>query len=331
MRIVLLAGFVFACGGDKTVPTDPEVDAGAIPPIGGEVQPLSLAFTFHLEGTNLVANKTSFDAYVANIRTTHELFKRNGAIPTWEAAEIVEKSVTFGVNILKELEDDGDAIALHANGVGYQPTDPNYTLDDMKTELFRQRANIDALGVTARDVSNICSAVDWVAAVREAGFEAVTGVVDYCLKSLPDPGTATSCPSPDKCHTAYPHDTVSRISSWYAASGTTWTTPADSGLLILHTMGALPCAAEEAAGEVSPTMCPYGMDDVTAAMAELDTAVAARQPGQIHSYVLVASFGQTPNAQVVETLFQQIKAKYVDTGMARWVGVPALIDLRTAN
>ena len=330
MRIAPL-WFVLACGGNA-VPTTTDVDANPIDPAGGEIQPLHIAFTFHLEGTSLVADKTAFDRYVTNIRSTAQVFHRNGAIATWEAAEIVAKSKTFGVNILKELEDGGDAIALHANGVGYSPNDPNYTVQKMQTDLIALRAGIDELGVHVRDVSNICSSVDWVAAVRAAGFEAVTGVVDYCLKSLPDPGaTAAACASPDKCHTPYPHDTVSRSSSWYAASGADWTTPADSGLLILPTMGALPCAAEEAAGAVSPTMCPYGTDDIPAAMAELDAAVAARQPGQVHSYVLVASFGQTPNAQIIEALFQQIKTKYIDTGIARWVGVPELIDRRTAK
>ena len=338
----IAAATVFTCLACSSSPSDTSADGGALDGSANvdagtisstEVQPLYSAFTFHLEGPNLVASQTGFDNYVANIRTTAELFHKNGAVATWEAAEIVEKSKTYGVNILKELETGGDAIGLHANGAGYVPTDKNYTTEKMAAELVKQRANIEALGVTVRHVSNICSTVDWVNAVQTAKFEAVTGVVDYCLKSLPvaEQGSAASCDAPNNCHTPYPKDTKDSMSSWYAASGSTWTTQASSGTLILPTAGAVPCSAEEAGGAVSPTQCSYATDDVTATLAQVDIAVANRQPGKVHSHVLVASFGQTPNSQVIESLFQQIKAKYIDTGKAKWVKIPDLIDLRKSQ
>jgi hypothetical protein len=319
--------FMLGCGGSSTSTPDPP-DAGS-----GELQAINLAFTFHLEGPSLVASREAFDRYVGNIRSTAELFHRNGAIATWEAAEISEKSTTYGTNILLELENGGDSVALHANGVGYVPNDPNYTVEKMTAELRRQRGIIDGLGVHVRDVSNICSVVDWVKAVTDSNFEAVTGVVDYCLKSLPNPPSeVASCPSPDKCHGAYPHQIEESITPWYAEAGANWTTPAVSGLVILPTAGAVPCAAEQAAGAVSPTQCAYGNDDATAVMNELATAVAARKPGKVHSYVMVASFGQTPNAQVLEGLFQQIKTTYIDTGKAKWRKASEIIDLfKAAN
>jgi hypothetical protein len=329
MRIqwMTLAAFVtLGCTSAATTATTTNADSG-------ELQPINLAFTFHLEGPSLVASQDAFDRYVANIRSTAELFHRNGAIATWEAAEIAEKSTTYGTNILLELETGGDAIALHANGAGYVPNDPNYTLEKMSAEIQRQRAIIDALGVHVRDVSNICSTVDWVKAVTDNNFEAVTGVVDYCLKSLSNPPSeVAACPSPDKCHGAYPHTIEESITAWYAEAGANWTTPASSGLLILPTAGAVPCAAEEAAGAISPTQCSYGDDDITAVMNELAAAIAARKPGKVHSYVMVASFGQTPNAQIIEGLFQQIKTTYIDTGSAKWRKASEIIDLfKAAN
>ncbi len=296
-----------------------------------EMQPLYLAFTFHLEAEQLVADETSFTRYVDNIRSTAELFHKNGAIATWEAAEIVEKSKTYGVNILKELETGGDAIGLHANGAGYVPTDKNYSTEKMEAELLKQRANIDALGVTVRHVSNICSSVDWVRAVQTAKFEAVTGVIEYCLKSLPDPGAAANCDGPQHCHTAYPYEIKDSVSSWYAESGSNWTTPAVSGTLILPTANPVPCSAEVASGAVSPTQCGYANDDATATLAQIEMAVAARKPGKVNSHVLVASFGQTPNSQVMQTLLQEIKTRYVDTGKAIWAKVPDLIDLQMSQ
>lgn len=293
-----------------------------------EVQPLRLAFAFHLEGEEPLESQQAFDQYVVNIRDTADLFHENGAIVTWEAAEIVQKSSEYGTNILLELQTNGDAVGLHANGAGYVPSDPDYTLAEMQAELERQKADIDALGVTVRHVSNICSEVDWVAAVNANGFEAVTGTIDYCLKALSDPPSdVADCTNPSLCHGAYPHTVEESMSSWFAESGANWTTPVSSGLLIIPSSGAVPCAAEEAAGEESPTQCPYGDDDVATKMDELAIAVEARQPGKIHSYVFVASFGQIPDPDVIGSLLQQIKTTYVDTGMAQWTKVPDIIDL----
>jgi hypothetical protein len=300
----------------------------------GELQPLNLAFTFHLEGQSLVASQTAFDRYVENMRATAAIFHRYAAHPTWEAAELVEKIAkgTLTPNILKELENGGDAIGLHANGAGYVPNDPNYSVDKMEAELKRQKGYVDSLGLTVRHVSNICSSIDWVTAVRRANFEAVTGVITFCLKSLSaPPAEATSCASPDKCHSAYPAETVEQISSWYAESGANWTTPATSGLMVVPTAGALPCAYEESLPDAgAPTRCGYGEDDATTALGYVEQAVGARTPGKVHSYVFVASFGQTPDAQVFESLLSQIKAKYIDTGKARWTTVPGIIDLNKA-
>jgi hypothetical protein len=313
--------------------SDAQVDGADAAPIvsPGELQPLYLAFTFHLEEPALVADRTAFDRYVSAIRSTADLFHRNGAIATWEAAEIIEKSKTYGVNILKELETGGDAIGLHANGAGYVPTDKSYSTEKMEAELLKQRANIDALGVNVRHVSNICSSVDWVKAVQTAKFEAVTGVIEYCLKSLPDPGSASSCDGPQYCHIAYPYDLPDTISSWYAASGSNWTTPATSGTLVLPTANPVPCSAEVAGGAVSPTRCGYADDDVTTTLAQIEAAVGARKPDKVHSHVLVASFGQNPNAQVMQALLGEIKTRYVDTGKAKWVKVPDLIDMRKSQ
>ncbi len=325
-----------ACGSSRVDAPGKTADGGTSVDAGGEasvispteIQPLYLAFTFHLEAPELLVDKTTFDRYVTNIRSTAALFHANGAIVTWEAAEIVEKSKTYDVNILKELESNGDAIGLHANGAGYVPTDRNYTTEKMEAELLKQRANIEALGVTVRHVSNICSSVDWVKAVQTAKFEAVTGVIEYCLKSLPDQGAGASCTGPQYCHTAYPYEIKDMISSWYAESGSNWTTPASTGTLVLPTANPVPCSAEVASGVVSPTQCGYGNDDSAATLAQIESAVSARKPGMVHSHVLVASFGQTPNAQVVGALLQEIKTKYVDSGKAKWVKVPDLIDLR---
>jgi hypothetical protein len=291
-----------------------------------EVRPLLLAFTYHLEGGALVQTREAFDRYVIWLREVSDLFHEYNAIPTWEAAEIVKRSIDFGVNILKELEDRGDCIGLHANGVGFVPSDPDYTLVDMVTELQRQAELIRSLGVGVRHVSNICSAVDWVKAVREAGFEAATAMVDYCLKSLSDPGEAASCQSPAECHDAWPGTIEGQMTPWHAESGANWTTPASDGLLLVPTSGAVTCASEHAAGEVSPTHCDYDPADATAVLAEIEATINARQPGKTHTMVLVASWGKKPDEAVMKKILGEIKTRWVDTGHVRWVKFTDLID-----
>jgi hypothetical protein len=290
------------------------------------VEPLLLAFTYHLEGAQLVASRDAFDRYVEGIRKVSQLFRAHGAIPTWDSAEIVGKSIAYDVNILKELENSGDDIGLHANGVGYIASDPDYTLAEMTLELTKQRDEILSLGVDVRHVSNICSVADWVTAVRETGFDAATAMVDFCLKSLADPGDAASCTSPGMCHDAYPGTVEGQMSAWHAESGANWTEPAPSGLLLVPTAGAVNCAAEAARGDVSPTHCEYDAGDAAAVLDEVGKTIAARKPGVRHSMVLVASFGKVPDEAVMTELLSQIKARHVDTGQAVWVGFRELID-----
>ncbi len=335
------AVLMFACGSSAsgtagvspTTNNDAGTADGSTAINSNEIQPLLIAFTFHLEGPSLVASKDAFDRYSSDIRTAAEIFHRNGAIATWEAAEILDKSISYNVNILKELQDGGDAIGVHANSTGYIPNDPNYSEAKMETELKRLRDAMKSLGINARHASNICSTVDWVTAVHNSGYEAVTGVVEWCLKSLSSPPSEVKdCQSPDKCHGPYPKATEEQMSPWYGESGANWTTPASSGLLILPTTGAVPCAAEESGGAVSPTHCGYSDDDAAVVLANMDIAIAARQPGKVHTFVLVASFGQTPNAQVLEKFLQEVKARYIDTGKGKWIGIPAMIDaVKAAN
>jgi hypothetical protein len=204
----------------------------------------------------------------------------------------------------------------------------------MVTELTRQARQIRSLGLTVRHVSNICSAVDWVRATREAGLEAATAMVGYCLKSLSDPGAAADCANPSQCHDAWPGTVTGQMSAWHARSGSDWTTPAapaEDTVLLIPTAGAVNCASEAASGTVSPTRCAYDAADADAVLAELEATIAARRPGQRHSFVMVASWGTRPDAAVYRALFSAIRSRWVERGVARWVGYGTLIDdLRAA-
>jgi hypothetical protein len=319
-----LADSISDAGLRDTAETEGPADVGA--EVSVALRPLLLAFTYHLEGVQLVQTRDAFDRYVAGLREVSDLFHRYGAIPTWDAAEIVKRSIDFEVNILKELEDRGDCIGLHANGVGFVPSDPDYTFIEMVTELTRQAEQIRSLGVTVRHVSNICSAVDWVRAVREADFDAATAMVDYCLKSLSDPGPGAACDSPASCHDAWPGTVEGQMTPWHAESGANWTTSVATGLLLVPSSGSVTCASEAAAGAESPTHCEYDAADADAVLAEVAATVAARKPGLQHTMVLVASWGKNPDRTVMTSILSEIERRWGATGEVRWVGFADLID-----
>src|SRR4030042_6495364 len=94
------------------------------------------------------------------------------------------------------------------------------------------------------------------------------------------PAGYTDCPSPSKCHEAYPFDLAGRMHPWRVASGEDWIIPsADGRLVILPSGGGLTCAAEEAGLEGSYTKCEFHATEIAAAVAELENVLALVKAG----------------------------------------------------
>ncbi len=276
----------------------------------------------HLEGWNL-DERPVFERYIEEIRQTVAVLERHDAVFTWETSNLIDAIEQFGVNVLSELDQRGQGVGVHADLGGRAQRGGPYTVDRFAGDLSDLRSRMSSLGVTASGVSGICSKVDWVTAALRAGFESVSGTVSYCLLSLPMervPGEHRDCPAPGACHEAFPPSLEGRLVPWRAASGADWIDPADEGLLLLHTGGAVPCAAEEAAGAQSPTMCDFTEDDIDVVVEELESAVAMTGPGEFGSVLRTWSIGSPVDHGLLEQLLQRVDPLVAD-GSVVWASL----------
>ncbi len=338
MLFVLLA----SCGGEGPASVDGGPDAtigdAAVAPDGPAAPPeadgavaevnatLALSLTVHLEGHN-TSGREMFDRYVANIDERATLFERYGAVLTLETKELTEGSERHGENPLAMWAERGHAVGVHADIGGRD--DPSLTTASMSAMLQSLRERNQALGLNIEHVSGVCAAVDWVEAVRAAGFIAVTGAVDWCLKSLPlseQPSHVQACTNAAECHDPYPSELAEQLVLRRMASGATWTSHHPEGPVILvPSTGTLSCRAEARSGEESPTHCAFDMADVDAVLADIEEAVGLAQPGRINSFLMVWSFGQAYSVRVLESMLQRM-GEVVERGDARWVTVPSLVQ-----
>lgn len=275
------------------------------------VEPLLLGVMVHVETRDAWLDPAYFQPYIDRIRGEFlPLLTAHGARFTWEfRGEIRDRIDETGDPILDELAAAGQGIGVHADK-GYPPS---------SQEAFT--AELSALAIDGvRHVSGICSEHDWVTAAIDAGFAFTTGTVAYCVMSLPyderPPGYA-DCAAPNLCHDPYPEEIERRITPWRMADGATWLAPADAGgLVILPASGGLVCADEEAAGDL-PGGCMHTAADTPYFFDDLDAALAAREPGRVHTYHRGWSYGAVLDPTVTEDWLTTLD-EYVARGDVAW-------------
>lgn len=341
LRLVIVScALCVACGGSTAADPTPDVpppspDTASPVPDSTTPQPdtatpvttpLYMALTVHLEGWK-IGDEALFNKYVAGIREYSDLTHQTDMPFTWETANLIKGIELHGDNILLELQAErGDAVGVHADLGG--KVKPGYDQAAFAAEMAGQKTALEALGVTVRHVSGICSHLDWVTAALNAGYEATTATVEYCLKSLPEdqqPPHVLACDNPGKCHDPYPSDPAEKLHAWRAKDGSTWTTPSDEGLILFHSSGALPCLAESAADPGSKTQCEWAQDDVDQAMTHIETALSLLDPSKMNQLIFVWSYGQAIDKALLSQLLQSIQV-LVDEGKVVWTTLPGMID-----
>jgi hypothetical protein len=283
----------------------------------------------HLEGWNDRENRMQFTRHAELVRRYAYLFERYGAKLTLESKEFTDGCIAWGDNALKEMEDRGHGIGVHADIGGER---------DMRCEEFapllrERKQTLESLGVRVRHVSGIVSTCDWVTAAADAGFLFTTGTVAYALMSLPvelRPTGFTDCLSPSKCHQSYPFDLEGQMHPWRMSSGKDWIYhSADGPLVILPSGGGLPCAAEEAGWTGSYTKCEFAAQDIDAIVASLEQALALVDASKVNIYYLSWSIGQELDESLLENFLQRLKP-FVDDGRVQWKTLPEMYDLYIA-
>ncbi|MBS1249209.1 MAG: hypothetical protein MAG431_00784 [Chloroflexi bacterium] len=301
--------------------TDDESASGdGVPstPSSNNTPPLYIGVSVHLEAWKLGNEKLGYEQqvyerYVQNILAYSDLANSYDMPFTWETSNLIDPSAALEPNVLLELYQRGDGIGVHAD-LGEQTPYPGGEAQFTK-DLRILRHRMEDLGIPVTHASGVCSTSDWVTAALDAGFEAVTGTVDYCLKSLPlDQQSAEiqECKGPALCHDPYPGQIPEMLHPWRAADGSSWTTPAEEGLLVFSTAGALPCSA----GSGSQPQCDLQI---------IEEALAARQPGEFHSFFFVWSYGSPLEEELLRNFYEGLQP-YIESGDVVWKTMPELIE-----
>lgn len=321
--LIALTAALAACGGDDAAAVDaaPEPDAASLPP-------LALGMTLHLENTTFDA------AYFASLDGFARTFEAHGGRLTFEPRTQVVTAAAGGLFDWRTLEARGHAIGSHAAVGGTT----SMTLGDF-TDQVRMRYQQLAPRVDRLDhVSGTCGDVDWVTGVVAAGFKAATASTVLCLYAMapadrPAPYQTLACSGPTDatCHHSYPDTLPARIHPWRAATGAHWLTddPA-GGLVILPGSGSLPCLEEEATSSTLSN-CTFTAEDVTRALADLDAAIAVRDPGQLNTYYWVWGSWKISAAEapVLEAFLDELDARRA-AGTIAWASVAEMYDAYVA-
>lgn len=301
---------------------------GGAPGSDGGAPAILLGLTLHLE------NNTFDAAYFSSLDSFTRTFEAQGGKLTFEPRDSVVVAAAGPPQLLdwKTLEARGHSIGSHAAVGGTTAM----TLSQFTTQV-RMRYDQLAPRVTRLDhVSGNCGNVDWVQGIIDAGFKATTAVTVLCLYSMaaadrPAPYQALACTAPTDpvCHQAYPTETSQRLHPWRPQSGGHWLTDDASGRLVLFPgAGTLPCYEEEATANGSNiTSCTLTQEDVTRALAELDGAIALRDPARLNTwYWIWGSWKLTAAEQPVLESFLTAVAQRVARGEVRWATLSEMYD-----
>lgn len=141
-----------------------------------------LGISVHVEGFKGEANnRLKYMRHRQALVETADAAEAHGARLSFElSAEFTAAMARWGDDFASLMAARGHAIGVHAD-LGGTPI----PLDEFTHPLAERKAAIEAQGVTVTHVSGICSASDWVEAAIGAGFESATGIVEYCIKSIP--------------------------------------------------------------------------------------------------------------------------------------------------
>jgi len=309
-----LAGMILVC----VLALAPQALAG---PDGQGV--LHFTVMVHLEGWDDANSEGAFQKHAALVRQYAELFERYGARLTLESREFTAGCIAWNDNVLKELEDRGHAIGVHADIGGSRKT----TQKELTEGIREMKAELESLGVTVRHVSGVCSDKNWVQACIDAGYEAVTGVVSYGLWSLDEenrPEGFEPYANPAAGHEAYPWDTAGRVSPWRTSDGKNWIAPDPSGALLIIPSGiSLVYACGNQTGQEDKGL---NKADIDTWRQTLDEALTYTDSGRINTYYAAWSLGSAVNTGVLEAWLQMID-EYVRDGRIVWTTIPGMIDL----
>lgn len=311
---------------DTQAPDDETpAEATSVPLPAEDETVLYLGIMVHLEHWEDASDEAAFEQHVQLVREYADLFEAHGARLTWESKELTEGIHRWGDNVLREMEQRGHGVGVHADIGGYRRYDCSRFADELRVE----REELEALGVTVRHVSGIPSHCDWVTAAAEAGYLFTTGQVAYSVMSMSEeqrPLPYRDCADPLTCHDVFPPRLADRIHPWRINSGADWLThDPDGALVMLAASQGLACMEEELA-DTAGQGCSFDSTDIDYFVQELEKAIALSEPGEINIYYVWWSLGeQLLDRDLLEEWLGRIQP-YVQAGQVEWRTLPEIYE-----
>lgn len=284
---------------------------------------LQLALTVHVERhATEVRDPVEFESHVAMLQRLSDLALAYDVVLNFElSSEFVQAIDVWGSTFIENMTAIGHNISQHS---GDQSTEG--LIGAARTaELIRQREAIEAHGVTVNYASGGCSADDWVESAIAAGLSAVTGNVEYCLKSLDGTSLPAGmewihrCTNQAICHDPLHVGTARVLHPWTTSSSATWLVDDPNGELVI-------IAAAEADAFVA--MSQGGQADVAPSLeqwtAMIDAYVAATVVGQVNVVNMVLSVGPMPDWSLIESMFEQAQSRQ-EAGLLVWANLSEVV------
>jgi pimeloyl-ACP methyl ester carboxylesterase len=298
----------------------------------GDLEPLALGISIHVEGYR-DTDPAIYARHLDQVELLATEASAAGGVLTFELdRRFTDGAIAAGETYLATLDDLGQSVGVHAD-LGGTPIDPA----EFVSRLDDHKADVESLldeGDTVTTVSGVCSEQDWVEPVIEAGFAAISGTVEFCLKSLDeipdgyDAAAVAACTNPSACHGAAPSDMEHKLHPWRTSDSSTWLTDDDEGdVWILAGESGLPvhCLAEGTSGGCSATNA-----DIPAFADLVQTYVDAREEGRFNSLNLSWSVGGTVRPGFTQRLVESIQP-LVDAGEVEWMGLGEIAEAAEAE
>lgn len=291
--------------------------------------PLYIGIMVHLEGwDDETDNEIKFRGHADAVREFADIFEKYDAKITFEARpEFVEGSKNWDDNVLRELQNRGHGIGLHADlggnadKIGQTQKQFNDVLSNMKRIFERDT------GIKIRHVSGICSTLDWAQGAIKAGFEFTTGGVAYCVMSMPEekrPKEFKNCSSPSDCHDTFPEKIKDRIHPWKINSADDWLKEDPSGQLVFFAAeNAMKGLSEEETGAKSKV---FDKKDIDVYMDRLEEALKYVDKKQVNAMYVGWSIGDAKFDEELIDDWMKVLQPYVDSGEVEWKTIPEMYD-----
>ena len=306
--------------------------------VSGGAAPLYLTTMTHME-SNFTDDRDQavFLRHVELLRYGISLAKEYGAKLTIESelpfALACEK---WGVNILQEILDQGMGVGTHSD-LGFKD---NFSVDQFARELVKRKEAVDRLvgAQNNRGTSGAGSAVDWVLAATQAGFNYMDGIVGMHYLSMP----MENRPSPEwtdeyirniAYHDGAPVDLYERIAPIMMKDAKDFKNDPDGTILVISgEIGRLDSIAEGDGKKCPKGDCPLTNADVDTLVQMIVEINQNRDPNRIAKltlYVPVDNFVAI-NEKVLRDFFSKMQ-ELQNKGLIVWATQGEVYDAYMAS